>query len=108
MKCKDASALEDLTEELKKNLITLEKEKSLSTEKYKDVMTKRKLLLNELEDIKGKIRVFCRIRPYSKSELNDPERNKMCCTINDQLSVTVHGRIDNTYNFNSVYGADTS
>ena len=64
--------------------------------------------MNELEDIKGKIRVYCRIRPYTNTEANDPEKAKMCATINDQLSVTVHGRIDNTYNFNSVFGPETS
>ena len=32
----------------------------------------------------------------------------MCIDINDQMSLTVHGRIDNTYNFDSVFGPETS
>lgn len=77
-------------------------------EKFKEEQTKRKALLNEIEDIKGKIRVYCRIRPFSKTEAQDPEKMKMCATINDQMSITVHGRIDNTYKFNSVFGPETS
>jgi hypothetical protein len=34
-------------------------------EKYKEEQTKRKIILNELEDMKGKIRVYCRVRPFS-------------------------------------------
>lgn len=46
--------------------------------KYKEEQTKRKKLLNELEDMKGKVRVYCRIRPFSKRELDDPEKSKPC------------------------------
>jgi len=64
--------------------------------------------LNELEDLKGKIRVYCRIRPFSKSELEDEEKSKMAVKVNDSMSLTVAGRIDNTYNFDSVFGPDTT
>jgi len=40
-------------------------------------------LLNELEDIKGKVRVYCRIRPFSKTEKSDPEKAIPCFTIPD-------------------------
>lgn len=79
----------------------------MASDKFKDEQTQRKNLLNEIEDIKGKIRVYCRMRPFSKTESEDPEKNKMCGTINDQLSVTIHGRIDNTYKFNNVFGPDS-
>lgn len=58
--------------------------------------------------MKGKIRVYCRIRPFSKTEAEDAAKNKMCVGINDQMSLTVKGRIDHTYNFDSVFGPDTS
>jgi len=32
----------------------------------------------------------------------------MCVEINDAMSLTVRGRIDNVYNFDSVFGPDTS
>ena len=68
----------------------------------------RKQLLNEIEDIKGKIRVYARIRPFSNMEQEDPEKAKLCMNINDELSVTVQGRIENKYNFNSVFGPDST
>jgi len=52
--------------------------------------------------------VYARIRPYSTSEAEDPEKAKLCMDINDELSVTVKGRIDNKYNFNSVFGPDST
>jgi len=95
---------EKLTEDHKKE----QKDKELASEKFKEEQIKRKALLNELEDIKGKIRVYCRIRPFSPSEASDPDKAQLCATINDQLSVTVHGRIDNIYQFNSVFGPETT
>lgn len=108
IKSQDLEKLSKELKELQASFTSLESDKNTSTEKYKDEQTKRKLLLNELEDIKGKIRVYCRMRPFSNSEKDDPEKASMNSTINDQLSVTVHGRIDNTYNFNSVFGPNTS
>ena len=57
--------------------------------KYKEEQVKRKRLLNELEDIKGKIRVYCRIRPFSKAEKADVAKNVACYTIHDEVSLTV-------------------
>ena len=64
--------------------------------------------MNEIEDMRGKIRVYARIRPFSNMENEDPEKAKLCMNINDELSVTVQGRIDNRYNFNSVFGPDST
>jgi hypothetical protein len=50
---------------------------------------KRKKLLNELEDMKGKIRVYCRIRPFSKSEKTDADRAMPCVNITDEMSLSV-------------------
>lgn len=36
--------------------------------KYKEEQKIRKRLLNELEDIKGKVRCYARIRPFTKTE----------------------------------------
>jgi len=94
--------------QLQKDLKKLELERETAGDKFKEEQTKRKDLLNELEDIKGKIRVYCRVRPFSRTELEDIDKKKMCMDINDQLSVTVHGRIENTYNFNNVFGIDST
>jgi kinesin family member C2/C3 len=57
--------------------------------KYKEEQVKRKKLLNELEDIKGKIRVYCRIRPFSKTEKADAEKSIPCYKQTDEVSLTV-------------------
>ena len=57
--------------------------------KYKEEQGKRKKLLNELEDLKGKVRVYCRVRPFSKKEMENPERYEACYKQVDDLSITV-------------------
>ena len=86
----------------------MEKELDGVAEKFREEQGKRKNLLNELEDIKGKIRVYCRVRPFSRTEKEDAARAKMCVEINDEMSLTVHGRLDHTYNFDSVFGPDST
>ena len=49
----------------------------LST-KFKEEQKKRKELHNQLEDMKGAIRLFCRIRPLSQTEL-EREESKISC-----------------------------
>jgi len=59
--------------------------------------------------MKGKIRVYCRVRPFSRTEKEDAARAKMCVEINDEMSLTVHGqRLDHVYNFDSVFGCDST
>lgn len=77
-------------------------------EKFKEEQIKRKGLLNELEDLKGKIRVYCRVRPFSRTEKEDAAKYKMCVELNDEFSLTVRGRIDHTYNFDSIFGPDST
>lgn len=62
-------------------------------------------MLNELEDLKGKVRVYCRIRPFSKMELKDPEKKPMSLDIHDDFTLTVgkKGR-PKDYAFDSVFG----
>ena len=63
--------LKDVTQE--KELLMADnaaKQKDLDgvADKFREEQQKRKALLNELEDMKGKIRVYCRIRPFSRTE----------------------------------------
>lgn len=78
--------------------------------KYKEEQTKRKRLLNELEDMKGKVRVYCRIRPFSQRELADPEKRVKCYEKTDEMSVKV-GHIHNRYkdyNFDAVFDQEST
>jgi len=78
--------------------------------KLKEESVKRKKLLNELEDIKGKIRVYCRVRPFSKTEKAEAERAINCCKITDEnnieVGVTKH-KIKH-YTFDSVFGENST
>lgn len=80
----------------------------MANERFRNEQTHRKNLLNELEDVKGKIRVYCRVRPFTRNELEEESRTAMCVDINDQLTCTVKGKIDNRYTFNAVFGPETS
>ncbi|KAI8536670.1 hypothetical protein RHMOL_Rhmol10G0275200 [Rhododendron molle] len=42
---------------------------------YKEEQVLRKQYFNTIEDMKGKIRVFCRLRPLSEKELSEKEKN---------------------------------
>ena len=66
--------------------------------------------MNELEDLKGKVRVYCRIRPFSKREKEDPERFIKCYQKTDEMSLTVGGQRSRPkdYNFDSVFDADST
>lgn len=39
--------------------------------------------------MKGKIRVYCRIRPLSKTEAAEPERTVRCYKIIDDMTVLI-------------------
>ncbi|XP_043529900.1 kinesin-like protein 2 isoform X2 [Chiloscyllium plagiosum] len=92
--------LQDELEQLKlenKNLV-----KNLNTEK-----TLRKKYCNMVEDLKGKIHVFCRIRPLSKSELTHGSQ----CIVQspDEYTVTIkssHGVKE--FQFDQVFDGSTS
>ena len=58
--------LEEDCKSLKKENSSMSKELQGVGEKFREEQLKRKNLLNELEDLKGKIRVYCRIRPFSR------------------------------------------
>jgi len=115
---KEVGNVQELTEKVAE--VTAEKEalqkendaqrKALDgvSEKFREELGKRKALLNELEDMKGKIRVYCRVRPFSKTEVEDANKAKMCVEINDEMSLTVRARIDHHYNFDSVFGPEST
>jgi len=78
--------------------------------KYKEEQKIRKRLLNELEDIKGKVRCYARIRPFSKTELKDSEKRQSCVDIHDDFSMSIKGLKgrDKKYAFDAVYGAEST
>ena len=68
---KVAGQAESLSREvssLQANLASLQESNSMKEQELKDSIRQRKLLHNQLEDLKGKIRVFCRVRPMNRNE----------------------------------------
>ncbi len=77
--------------------------------KFKEEQKKRKDLHNQLEDMKGAIRLFCRIRPLSNTELEREESKQMIVLADDEFTATVHGKQQpHKYTFDSVFGPDST
>lgn len=85
----ETEALKQRTKDLKTHLRECTIELDTVATKYKEEQVKRKRLLNELEDAKGKIRVYCRIRPFSNQENADVEKKVPCFKLTDEVSLTV-------------------
>ena len=105
----NAASLKERLAEYKATLKEATAELDIVAVKYKEEQLKRKKLLNELEDIKGKVRVYCRVRPFSKTEASDPEKAKPCYVKHDEFSMTVGlaGR-PKDYIFDTVFGEDST
>lgn len=62
--------------------------------------------------MKGKVRVYCRIRPFSKRELDDPDKRQKCYMKTDEMSLTVGGfggrGRPKDYNFDAVFDQDST
>lgn len=62
-----------------------------------------------MEDIKGSIRVYARIRPLTESEGSDQEKNKIVVNAEDDFSVTVETKNGKkTFNFDSCFNPETT
>mmetsp|Transcript_43135 Transcript_43135/g.58543 ORF Transcript_43135/g.58543 Transcript_43135/m.58543 type:complete len:89 (+) Transcript_43135:2484-2750(+) len=48
------------------------------------------------------------MRPFSRTEKADETKYKLCVNIHDEFSLTVDGRIPKTFNFDSVFGMDST
>jgi hypothetical protein len=99
-----------LTEKVQQLSSQIAKEKEdyvIMDRKYKEEMLHRKKLHNIIEDMKGKIRVFCRVRPISQKEI------EMGCSsivnIMDEFTVKVNTKYGpKSFFFDSVFAPDSS
>ncbi|XP_071166574.1 uncharacterized protein [Mytilus edulis] len=78
-----ASKVKNLEKETK----VLNEENKVLTENYNTERVLRKKYYNMVEDMKGKIRVYCRARPLSKTELG--RGNRSVLKSQDEYSITV-------------------
>jgi len=95
--------LEEEVDKLKTQLGQLKTDYTEMENKYKDSMTQRKKLHNIIEDIKGKIRVYCRVRPISQEEIK--KGSTSIVNITDEFTLKVDTRNGpKAFTFDSVFG----
>lgn len=98
--------LEYEAEESKKKLGDLQVHNEKLRKDYLQEQTLRRKYHNEVEDLKGAIRVFCRVRPLSKSEL---ERGNFDCTTIDATSINLTDEgTEKTFEFDSCFGTNST
>jgi hypothetical protein len=70
----------------------------------------RRKYYNQVEDLKGKIRVFCRIRPLSKSEIEKECKLAVSCNaeVSSDLVLTKENGTKKPYAFDVVFGPKSS
>jgi len=83
------------------------------TDKYKREMSLRRKYFNQLQELRGNIRVFCRVRPLLPFELNKGYRS--CVTFPEEGQLIVHQAdkksddiIEHFFEFDQVYDPETS
>merc|ERR1719510_558693 len=83
------------------------------TEKYKREMSLRRKYFNQLQELRGNIRVFCRVRPLLPFETKKGYRS--CVTFPEEGQLIVHQAdkktediIEHFFEFDQVYNPETS
>ncbi|ONM12492.1 Kinesin-like calmodulin binding protein [Zea mays] len=75
---------------------------------YKQEQVLRKRYYNTIEDMKGKIRVFCRLRPLSDKELSFEEKNIVCSPDEFTISHPWKDEKSKQHIYDRVFDANTS
>ena len=103
----EAAALSKRVGELTVQVAGLQEKSVAKEQELKESIRQRKLLHNQLEDLKGKIRVFCRVRPLSKSELDRGCHN--ISTIVDDFTITCESKNGiKPFVYDAVFGPNSS
>lgn len=103
----EAAALGIKVEELTVALAAIKEKNAAKEQELKDSIRQRKLLHNQLEDLKGKIRVFCRVRPLSRTEIEKGCMN--ITTIVDEFTITCESKNGvKPFVYDSVFGPNST
>uniref|UniRef100_A0A7S0N872 Kinesin-like protein n=1 Tax=Pyramimonas obovata TaxID=1411642 RepID=A0A7S0N872_9CHLO len=73
------------------------------TELYTSEVGLRKKLHNELVDLRGNIRVYCRVRPLLAAESSNPESSTRFPAGNERIAIRQGGREEKTYSYERVF-----
>ncbi|PRP85420.1 hypothetical protein PROFUN_06966 [Planoprotostelium fungivorum] len=85
-------------------------EAARAIERYGAEVAKRRALFNQLEELKGNIRVYCRVRPLSSDEIENAHKSAIDFPQADTLTVTqfVGGKEDKkSFEFERVFGPNS-
>ncbi|CUI14124.1 C-terminal motor kinesin, putative [Bodo saltans] len=80
-------------------------------ELYRKEMKLRKQYYNQIQELKGNIRVFCRVRPMSRKELSDGHTEVTSFSAeggNDELRLVDNNGRTRVFEFDNVYSPDTT
>ena len=106
----EASRAVVLQEKVEKMTAQIEKERTdyvVMEKKYKDEMLQRRRLHNIIEDMKGKIRVYCRVRPMSPKEIEMGSAS--IATIVDEFTVKLDTKYGpKAFSFDASFGSGAS
>ena len=92
---------------LEREMLAIKKEADFKDEELRESILIRKQLHNQLEDLKGNIRVFCRKRPISESEAKIGSKDIV--EIPDEMTCNVLGRNGlKSFKFDAVFGVDST
>lgn len=60
--------------------------------------------------MKGKVRVYCRVRPFTKKEKTDADKAQPCVNITDEVSLIVGTQKNRmkAFNFDAVFGPNST
>eukprot|EP00357_Protocruzia_adherens_P031643 CAMPEP_0115011372 /NCGR_PEP_ID=MMETSP0216-20121206/23944_1 /TAXON_ID=223996 /ORGANISM="Protocruzia adherens, Strain Boccale" /LENGTH=1261 /DNA_ID=CAMNT_0002379909 /DNA_START=35 /DNA_END=3820 /DNA_ORIENTATION=+ len=87
---------------LTKETKTLKKENVDLEQRYRNEMIQRKKLHNIIEDMKGKIRVYCRVRPMLQYEIENG--SKPTLAVPDDMTLELEGKHGTkTFTYDSVF-----
>jgi len=76
-------------------------------EKYKRELTLRRKYFNTLQDLRGNIRVFCRVRPLLQFELDLKDTSCLTFPYENSLIVTDEKTTEHPFDFDRVYTSTT-
>ncbi|CAG9319665.1 unnamed protein product [Blepharisma stoltei] len=86
----------------------MQEHNKIKENELKESIRQRKLLHNQLEDLKGKIRVFCRVRPLSRRELEMDSVN--ITSIVDEFTINCEAKTGQIkpFMYDSVFGPNST
>eukprot|EP00163_Fabomonas_tropica_P028901 TRINITY_DN59_c0_g1_i24.p1 TRINITY_DN59_c0_g1~~TRINITY_DN59_c0_g1_i24.p1 ORF type:complete len:890 (+),score=266.95 TRINITY_DN59_c0_g1_i24:247-2916(+) len=87
---------------------SINKELADARAQYRTEQLKRKKLFNQLQELKGNIRVYCRVRPLSKKEIDEGHEPSLTTFDKEgEVKLLVGGK-KQTFEFERVYGKTTT